>query len=225
LLGREEARQDGRTARRTYQRPHRGCGRECRRWSRTSRECLRRRTGLGGVNEQLEVAIVGSDIPWMVMKVVSIVAGGLASWAGELRGATCYRKTRLCLNRCSPDMSNLIIRSGTAAEEEAVVRKWSSWVERRYGSVRRAGGGSGRAEVSDRTARRKDSGFCSSAVLARARESGGRRRTAIYESGASDDVIGLSREGSAQVEKRSGRGVFAFAGGGGQSRQRKDAWR
>jgi hypothetical protein len=36
------------------------------------------------VNEQLEVAIVGSDIPWMVMKVVSIVAGGLASWAGEL---------------------------------------------------------------------------------------------------------------------------------------------
>jgi hypothetical protein len=150
------------------------------------------------VNEQLEVAIVGSDIPWMVMKVVSIVAGwrvGLASWAGELRGATCYRKTRLCLNRCSPDMSNLIIRSGTAAEEEAVVRKWSSWVERRYGRVRRAGGGSGRAEVSDRTARRKDSGFCSSAVLARARESGGRRRTAIYESGASDDVIGLSREG------------------------------
>jgi hypothetical protein len=36
------------------------------------------------VNEQLEVAIVGSDIPWMVMKVVSIVAsgqaGGLAGW-------------------------------------------------------------------------------------------------------------------------------------------------
>jgi hypothetical protein len=92
------------------------------------------------VNEQLEVAIVGSDIPWMVMKVVSMVAGWrLASCTGELRGATCYRETRLCLNRCSPDMSNLIIRSGTAAEEEAVVRKWSSWVERRYGSVRRAG--------------------------------------------------------------------------------------
>lgn len=49
----------------------------------------------------------------------------------------------------------------------------------------------------------------SATMTARARESGG-RRTAIYESGASDDVIGQSRkhsgEAEAEGEKRSGGG-------------------
>jgi hypothetical protein len=38
-------------------------------------------------------------------------------------------------------------------------------------------------------------------------ESGGRRRTAIYESGASDDVIGLREKGETQSGKTYRRGV------------------